>query len=401
MAEQLQHLTEAGRGQGPRRSPAGAPAARRPDRGGVRAARRGGVLGRIHAREAGQGAPGGRGQDRQRGALHRRRGRRPLPRRPRRTPARRACRRASSSRSTTRSSPWCGATPRRMSPSPPGSSRDRYGVDPSAALRELERAGEVVRGELLPGGTRARVVRGRRPAPASPGQPRPPAQGGGGDRSARARPLPARAGRTSTCTGAPAPAPTGSARRSSRSREWRSPRRPGSATFCPGGSARTARPGSTSSARAVSSSGSAPAPSAEATGRWRSTSARTSASPARRPPTRSSTVPRARSRTRSASGSPQGPCFWLDLLELRLLGRGAPRSALGPRLVGRGDQRRLCPAARPAPAGGPALRSLRPALRSQAGGGVAGTVLGRLVADRPALRRMPPRPGRGCVRSPS
>jgi len=30
---------------------------------------------------------------------------------------------------------------------------DRYGVDPSPALRELERAGVVVRGELLPGGT--------------------------------------------------------------------------------------------------------------------------------------------------------------------------------------------------------------------------------------------------------
>jgi ATP-dependent Lhr-like helicase len=29
----------------------------------------------------------------------------------------------------------------------------RYGVDPTAALRELERTGEVVRGELLPGGT--------------------------------------------------------------------------------------------------------------------------------------------------------------------------------------------------------------------------------------------------------
>ena len=30
---------------------------------------------------------------------------------------------------------------------------DRYGVDPSAALRELERSGQLVRGELLPGGT--------------------------------------------------------------------------------------------------------------------------------------------------------------------------------------------------------------------------------------------------------
>src|SRR5919197_2615381 len=30
---------------------------------------------------------------------------------------------------------------------------DRYGVDPSSALKELERSGEVVRGELLPGGS--------------------------------------------------------------------------------------------------------------------------------------------------------------------------------------------------------------------------------------------------------
>ncbi|HEY6672895.1 MAG TPA: DEAD/DEAH box helicase, partial [Solirubrobacterales bacterium] len=30
---------------------------------------------------------------------------------------------------------------------------ERYGVDPSSALRELERSGDVVRGELLPGGT--------------------------------------------------------------------------------------------------------------------------------------------------------------------------------------------------------------------------------------------------------
>src|SRR5207302_35342 len=31
--------------------------------------------------------------------------------------------------------------------------RDRYGVDPSAVLRELERAAELVRGELRPGGS--------------------------------------------------------------------------------------------------------------------------------------------------------------------------------------------------------------------------------------------------------
>ncbi|HET8592809.1 MAG TPA: DEAD/DEAH box helicase, partial [Solirubrobacterales bacterium] len=38
-------------------------------------------------------------------------------------------------------------------PFPTNHLSDRYGVDPSPALRELERAGEVVRGELLPGGT--------------------------------------------------------------------------------------------------------------------------------------------------------------------------------------------------------------------------------------------------------
>src|SRR4051794_7108268 len=38
-------------------------------------------------------------------------------------------------------------------PFPTARLAERYGVDPSAALRELERAGELVRGELLPGGT--------------------------------------------------------------------------------------------------------------------------------------------------------------------------------------------------------------------------------------------------------
>ncbi len=38
-------------------------------------------------------------------------------------------------------------------PFPTGQLAGRYGADPSPALRELERAGELVRGELLPGGT--------------------------------------------------------------------------------------------------------------------------------------------------------------------------------------------------------------------------------------------------------
>jgi ATP-dependent Lhr-like helicase len=38
-------------------------------------------------------------------------------------------------------------------PFPTSRFRERYGVDPGPALRELERAGEIVRGELLPGGS--------------------------------------------------------------------------------------------------------------------------------------------------------------------------------------------------------------------------------------------------------
>jgi ATP-dependent helicase Lhr and Lhr-like helicase len=38
-------------------------------------------------------------------------------------------------------------------PFPTGAPARRYGIDPSPALRELERKGELVRGELLPGGT--------------------------------------------------------------------------------------------------------------------------------------------------------------------------------------------------------------------------------------------------------
>ena len=46
-----------------------------------------------------------------------------------------------------------------------------------------------------------------------------------------------------------------------------------------------------------------------------------------------------------------GPSFWLDLLaDLDSPRRGAPQRALGPRLVGRGDQRRLRAAAGAAPA---------------------------------------------------
>ena len=68
---------------------------------------------------------------------------------------------------------------------------DRYGVDPSSALKELERSGDVVRGELLPGGTarewcEADVLRRLRRA--SLARLRKEVEA---DRSARAGPIPA------------------------------------------------------------------------------------------------------------------------------------------------------------------------------------------------------------------
>ena len=67
---------------------------------------------------------------------------------------------------------------------------DRYGVDPSSALRSWSGpATSFVASSSR--GNRARVVRGRRAAPAAPGQPRQAAQGGRGHRSARAGPIPA------------------------------------------------------------------------------------------------------------------------------------------------------------------------------------------------------------------
>lgn len=46
-----------------------------------------------------------------------------------------------------------GRYARTHGPFPTAQLRDRYGIDPAPALRELERAGTVVRGEILPGGT--------------------------------------------------------------------------------------------------------------------------------------------------------------------------------------------------------------------------------------------------------
>ena len=83
--------------------------------------------------------------------------------------------------------------------------RERYGLDLTPVLAGLERAGELVRGELRPGGTRARVVRPRGAAAAAARLAGRAAQGDRAGRPARARALPARAGRASTATRRPAP----------------------------------------------------------------------------------------------------------------------------------------------------------------------------------------------------
>ncbi len=205
----------------PRRPPADPPQPRRPDRGGVRRAGRRGLLGGVDAGEAGRRAPRRPGPDRRRGALHRRRGRRPLPRRARRPPSRPACRRPSSRSTRTRCAPLVRRYARTHGPFPTAQLASRYGVDPTPALRELEAEGAMVRGELLPGGTEREWCESdvlRRVRRASLARLRKEVEAA--DKS-RARPLPRRAGRTSTPSAAPGPGSTACARRWCRSRASR------------------------------------------------------------------------------------------------------------------------------------------------------------------------------------
>ena len=297
--------------------------ARRPERrrgatsGSPRATRRESMLGKLEAeRRAVQGA------DRRRGALDRRRGRRPLPRRARRPGARRACRTRSSRRSTEPMEALLRRYARTHVPFPTAQA--------AAALRRRPDPGaEAARGGRRAGPRRAaarrhraRVVRPRRPAPAAPRQPRRAPQGGRGRRHRRARPLPRLlAERRRLPPGRRRPRPPAREPRAAAGRRADA-RRSGSGTCCRAGSAPTRRPGSTSSRPAARSSGSAPGRSAAPAGSP-STSARTCGSPARRRRTPSSSGPRARSTTRSASCSPSGPAS------------GSTSSSTSPRAAGR------------------------------------------------------------------
>ena len=150
---QLQHRTEAGRAgdrdalQQVLRNVGDLTAA------GVRRAGRRGLLGHLDAGEAGRrAARRGWSGSAARSATS-----------PARTPAftatrsacrrRPGCRRPSSRTIPTRCAPWCAATPAPTGPSRPRSSPPATGSTRRPALRELEREGALVRGELLPGGS--------------------------------------------------------------------------------------------------------------------------------------------------------------------------------------------------------------------------------------------------------
>ena len=207
----------AGAGDRPRSAPGDPPPPRRPQRRRGRRARRRGLLGAIDAEQARVGATGGQGPDRRRGALDRRRGRRPLPGRARRSrplgPARHVPRDGGGADGD-------AAAPLRADPRPvPDCAAE-------AALRRRPDAGsEAARGRRRarprrapPRWQRARVVRSRRPAHGSAA----PASRSSARRSRPptrpSSPASSSPGRTSTPTGRPGPARTGCGRSSSPSR---------------------------------------------------------------------------------------------------------------------------------------------------------------------------------------
>ena len=307
------------------------------------------------ARRAERRAPGGAGADRRRGAVDRRRRRRPVPRR-----ARGRCRRAGCRPRSSRTCPRrCASLVRRYAathgPFTTEDLRARYGVDAAAVAGARSSAtAMLVRGELRPGGIGREwcdpevLRRLRRASLAVLRKEIEPA-----DQRALARFLPAWQG----VDRHPPPgrrASTACARCSCRSRGWRCRPTCGSATSCRGASAPTRRPGSTSCARAARSSGSAPARSGATPAEWRSTSATIWRCSGRRRraagPGRSESA--AHDAVRDAPGR-RGVLLHRPARRRRARARGAPGGAVGSRLGGRGDQRRVRAAAGAAADAGP------------------------------------------------
>ena len=311
---------------------------------------------------------------RRRGALRRRRRGRPLPRRARRRAARRAARGVPRADVPDALRVLVARYARTHGPFTTEELRARYGVDAGAVLRELERAGDARPRRAAPGRQRARVVRRGGPAPPAPRLAGRAAQGDRARRRARAWRPSCPPGRASTAT------PRAGAG-IDRLREvlvplqglalpaeiWERdvlPRRIGA--YSPSWldsslRERRARVGRRRRARALRARG-----PVLPRGRPRDRPARAGASRGAdaRPPAPSTSSLRAR--------LAQGPCFFTDLLaELDVAGRGAARGALGPRVGGRGDQRRVGAAARaasdPRPRGSAAAAGRR-ALAAAAGG---------------------------------
>ena len=263
----------------------------------------------------------------------------------------------------------------------------RYGADPLPALRELERAGDLVRGELLPGGTErewcdTEVL--RRVRRASLAQLRSEAEAV--DRRELARFLP-------SWQNVDAHRPAGAG-----------PDRLREALVALQGVALT--PGGLGARRpAAAARLLQPRLDRRADDRRRAGLDRRRRPRQLRP--RRALLPRGRAARRAAASEREARCprgrgsrrdpraprpgallLARPRLRARCLGRGAARGALGPRLGRRGDQRRLRAASRPAPFGGAALAAARPPLRCaprrrQPRGP------GALVADRAAARRRP------------
>ena len=223
----------------------------------------------------------------------------------------------------------------------------RYGVDLTPALRELERSGELVRGELLPGGSErewcdADVLRRVRRAsvaalrqeveavdPAELARFLPAWQNVDAHRPGRRRPRPPARG-AGAAAGRRADAGGLGARRAPAPARRLQPE--------------LARPADD---RAASWSGSAPG-RWDGPARWRSTSARTCGSAGPPPVEREARPPRGRAARRDPrAAGPSALVLARPGRRARLRARGDPRGALGPGLGRRGDQRRLRAAARP------------------------------------------------------
>ena len=240
----------------------------------------------------------------------------------------------------------------------------RYGVDPTPALRELERAGALVRGELLPGGTErewcdADVL--RRVRRASLAHLRREVEPAGRDRFARFLPSWQNVDAHRARRRRPRPPARGARAAAGRGADAR---RSGRATCCRAASAPT-RP---TWLDELCTSGEVVWIGAGARGRSDGRVALYFREDVRLagPPPANAKLERPEGEVHDAIRErlAAGPDFWLDLLaDLDHPGRGAAHRALGPRLGGRGDQRRLLAAARAAPARGAPAGAARPPLR--------------------------------------